>query len=156
MNRDLLKKLQNEMPLTPEEEALLEAGLASQAQQSAAQMVGRLPEESVSLAWRSSLNEKLRAQQAKRQRRERVFWVLRPASALAVAATVFGVYLGGNPRPVATVERPNIEVYMVEAHRQTETVSLVSASGMGAFDLPRNGVSNSMTIDWEEVDLGAL
>ncbi|MFQ3587848.1 MAG: hypothetical protein SNJ74_00125 [Fimbriimonadaceae bacterium] len=156
MNRDLLKKLQNEVPLNPEEERLLEAGLASEAQQKVAQMVGRLPDEGVSLAWRSSLNEKLLAQQSKRQRRERVFWVLRPASALAIAATVWGVYLAGNPRPVATVERPNIEISMIEAHKQTETVSFVSATGMGAFDVPRNGVSNSMTIEWEEVDLGAL
>lgn len=156
MNPDLLKKLQSETPLTAQEEAMLDAALASESQRQAARLVELMPDETVSLAWRSDLIEKLRDRQVKQRRRESVFWVLRPASAVAVAAAVFGVYLVGKPGQVAIVERPNIEVYMVEAHKQTETVSLVAASGIGALDAPRNGVSNSMTVDWEEVDLGAL
>jgi hypothetical protein len=54
-------------------------------------LVANLDDESPSLAWRSDLNETLRAESNRLQRRRRVVFWLRPAMGLAFAASLMGV-----------------------------------------------------------------
>jgi hypothetical protein len=58
---------------------------------SVSEVVSHLKDESPSLSWRSNLNEVLRAESQKLQRRKRVFIWLRPAAGLAFAASLAGV-----------------------------------------------------------------
>jgi hypothetical protein len=71
----------------------LDSNLASVNQQAVREVVRQLPEDSLSMAWRSSLNERLMAEAQIRKPRWRVSWIAMPAAgvfvACAFAAIVF-------------------------------------------------------------------
>ncbi len=86
MDKDLIRKLTDEQPLTAEESLRLDAALESADSVRFAQSVSRLADETPSLAWRSALNESL----SKVSRRRRTGLVLRYGfGATAVAAASF-------------------------------------------------------------------
>lgn len=89
MNKDLLKKLNGEQPLTAEESLRLDAALETQAP--VASVVAGLPDESPSMSWRSGLNQRLA--KVSRTRRAAPVWRLGIAAVGVAAASLLVVSL---------------------------------------------------------------
>ncbi len=120
------------------------------------QLVRELPEESVSLAWRSQLNEKLLAEAAKPARRpSRMRGLLRPAFGLA-AALVLGALVLWQPKESQTVlvrqaAPADLEAALLSAHRRDSSLRDVAGYGLSvqeaSSEYRAQGVDPSFEID---------
>ena len=124
MDKDLIRKLLDEHPLTAEESLRLDGALEGARSQFVAQAVGGLEDETPSLAWRSRLNETL--VKASKRRRVAQFWRL-GFGATALAAACFMVLTLMNPevpgetpksRPVASQpHKESVEDAILSGHQ---------------------------------------
>lgn len=138
-----------------------DAQLATSAQIAMRDVVRALPEESLSMAWRSGLNEALLAEGAKRQRRRRFLWLFRPAAGLAMAGALAAVFVirtstvvDPAPKPTTT---PSLEAELLSAHNQVSQYADVAGSGVRPTDAAyasRDRTSDDW--DWTEVDIESL
>lgn len=119
------------------------------------EVVRGLPEDSVSLAWRSQLNERLIAEAAKgRRRAPRWFWL--PATGLGLATTLaIAVLIRGNLAPVAT---PGVEIELVRMHQVAAEAPEVLGPGLTVAETTGGGAEAlpASTDVWNEVDLESL
>lgn len=116
--------------------------------------VRALPEESVSMAWRSQLNERLIAEAAKtRPRTPRWFWL--PATGLGLATTLaVALLVRGNLDPVAA---PGVEAELVRMHQVAAEAPEVLGAGLTAVESTQRTPETVPTFDsWNEVDLESL
>jgi len=138
MDRDLLRKLEDERSLTPDEWLRLDEALESGAAQTARVMVSTLANDQPSMAWRSELNVKL-AQTSKRARQRRTMMRWLPVMAAPVAAgCAFLVMMNINASPnggQTMVSRPpmqtsheSLEARMMDFHRDAMTPLAVGAN----------------------------
>lgn len=102
MDKDMFKKLAAEQPMTAEETLRLDAALDGDAERLSRHAMASLGEDSPSLAWRSSLNQRL--SQVSRRRRQAVYWRFGVAASGVAAATVFVLSFMA---PMNTEERPS-------------------------------------------------
>lgn len=112
-------------------------------------IVSDLPEEGLSLTWRSELNEKLRALPVTAPRRF-AFWKpvagLALASALAVVAFV--------PRSGVNPTSPSdIEDQLVRTHISSAADREVAGTGLTAHESQRETLSLDTSSSWTEADL---
>jgi len=136
-------------------EAELDARLNSAEQLWIAQSVKSLPEEQVSMAWRSQLNEKLRvAAPAKRVRR--LWQVLVPATAFA-SCLVLGVtiFLSRESVEVNQTETGMLEAAIVASYREHSSSRDVGGYGLHLEEL-ENKTDEAVEPQFSEDDLGAL
>ena len=123
----------------------IEEKLNADGQQSVARLVAALPDEAPSLVWRSGLNEALRVQSLRVQRRKRFFFVARPMLGLATAcALAVIVWVRPSvPHPVAqnsisavsmVAQRPNVEAALVDLHRDDVRAMDVAGAGLNPND----------------------
>lgn len=121
------------------------------------QVVRDLPQDDLSMAWRSGLNEQLRAiAEVKRKRRLWVNWALKPALGLgATSAAMFVMFASTMHTP--TTKSTTIEGLLVEEHRRSSTLPLVSEVGAGALDAANEAsVKTPALPDWNESDTESL
>jgi hypothetical protein len=151
-DKNLIEKMLREDALTAEEERLVDQTLADDA--ISPKIVQSLPEEQVSLAWRSRLNEQVLSIAAKTRKKARVLAIWRPALGLGLAgalAIVFTVSQPGKSGP----EYTRVEAALVQVH--TETVQAAELAGVG---LATHEAVASRTVDdaynWSEVDIETL
>ena len=138
-----------------------DAQLASPAQNAMREVVQALPEDSLSMAWRSGLNERLLVEGARHQRRRRFFWLLRPAAGLAMAGALAAVFM------IRTSAVPDVapkaagsdsfEAALLSAHNEASQFADVAGSGvrpMEAAYASRDRAPDNL--DWSEVDIESL
>ena len=119
-------------------------------------LVANVPDDELSMAWRSSLNERLRAEAAPAPKRQRMAWFLRPALGLAFAGALAAVVmLRTSPMETPTVRKSgNLEAALVQDHQQTIVMSDVAGFGMNPME--SRPTETSMGEDWSEVDFESL
>lgn len=129
--RDLLKKLHDETPLTAVEALQLDELLEAQSSERVAHTVAALPEEEPSLAWRSQLNSRLAEMAPAPARKPWGRWLgvtgLVAAGVMAIAIVVgpFGLVPGGKAAP----GKVDVSAEVLSAHQEDEM--LVSANKLG-------------------------
>jgi hypothetical protein len=136
--------------------------LESPAQKQVHELVSQLPEDSLSLAWRSALNEKLLAT-APKPRRSVWTWMMKPAAGLAVAGALAVVLISRtgispSPSPVAvnqTTSNGQLEAALIQDHRELVQVSDVVGAGLNPEE---SSPSETLTLDgnWNEYDFESL
>ena len=134
MDKELIQKVLTEHPLTAEEALRLDGALEGDAGKWIAHVVSSLPEESLSLTWRSELNERLA--KVSRRRRRVVYWRLGFGAAAVAAASILTVMLvqpvqpTGAPRPGIVDTRPeeSLEDAILAGHRDAMSQASLGVS----------------------------
>lgn len=152
--------------MNPERNRDLDQRLESPAQRAVRDAVRQLPDEELSMAWRSSLNERLRAESAVQKRATRRWHLaLRPALGLGMACALAAVVtfrLGSGPTstPTPAVLDSELEAALFSAHRQV--VGHADVAGTGLLPSEVNYVRREeapLPSEWSEpevVDLESL
>lgn len=118
------------------ERVISDEQLDSTAQQSIASLVKRLPEENLSMSWRSSLNEKIRAEAEKRQkqRRARIVWSsslgFGMAGAILFMLVAPNMMRGSVPAATGTNKTEVLESSLYAMHQESVVLSAVSSTGV--------------------------
>lgn len=151
MNPELLKKLAEEAPLSPAEQAELDAALGGSAAISSA--VRDLPTEEPSMVWRSELNEKLAAMGAPRKSKLAGFWwkLAAPVAATAIIGAAFFMN-----RPEVASSPAGIASASVEEEIWGTHLEMASAMDVAESYAPvRNGAETPTGewIEWSSTDL---
>jgi hypothetical protein len=132
--------------------------LNSEAQQAIRQTVRALPEETVSLAWRSALNERVLQEAQLSKRRQRLAWLLRPAVGLAMAGAMAFVVVMRTPetKPISIVRAntaaAGLEAALVSTHRETAMLTDVAGVGLNATEVEVLASDEVPPTDWSEAD----
>lgn len=127
-----------------------------------------LPEDSLSMAWRSGLNEKLIAESKRYQKRARWMLVLRPVAGLALAGCLAAVLMvrtgnldirGGTTSGAST--QRSLEAQLLDTHEQVDQYAEVAGTGLRPSEtmfVSQNSTPMAPTssVDWEEVDVDSL
>lgn len=117
---------------------------------SVSEIVSNLKEESLSLAWRSNLNEALRAESLRLQRRKRVFFWLRPAAGLAFAASLAGVIFLHSAADTASTS--SLEAKMISEFRSAAaTAEVAGPTAIGNIGLVSTGTKTSNHVRDDEM-----
>ncbi len=121
-------------------------------------LVSALPEEEVSMAWRSSLNQQLMQIAAKKQRRKRFLWIASPIAGLSVAsALAFVVML--QPFAHKPIVRPDtgIESAILADHYSSTILSDVTSAGLNSTEVSTEAnVKDPEQGIWNESDVESL
>lgn len=131
-------------------------------QQALRSLVKGLPEDSLSMAWRSALNERLVQEAAVRKRRARIGLFLRPALGLGLACTLAVLVMFHPSKPsVAAPSGDALEAALVTTHRQSTYAWDVAGVGLSPTDLPMDSdttrkPSSAPATSWNEDDLDSL
>jgi len=157
MNRFKGVKMEGRQEIMTELE--LDSKLESTGQLQVRQLVQSMPDEPVSMAWRSSLNERVMASIEAKRRKRRAAWFLSPALGLGLAGALAFVVLtkptvGADPQPKASA---SIEAQLVASHQ--DTIRYYEGTGIGlSQDEVVNGKSSvsGISSDYGEVDLASL
>lgn len=156
--REMIQKnAEQSVRLSRSEEAWLDGELASEPQAQVASMVAVLPTEEPDLMWRSELSGRLHEVAARKARRGRIAWALRPAFGIGAAAVLSLVFFYRapqiDPSPTTT---PAVEAQVLSAHR--EAVQLASFWGSVRVDDEAINAPSASTSEyqWDETDLGTL
>jgi hypothetical protein len=119
-------------------------------------LVAGMPDEDLSMAWRSALNERLLETAAHQRRRQRVAWFMRPAMGLAFAGALAAVVMI-RTAPVGAPIRTHsgaLEAALVQDHRQNAFTSEVAGLGVNPLESrPTEVITGS---DWSEFELESL
>ena len=139
-------------------EVELDRALNSAPQAAIRDAVGGLREDTVSMAWRSELNQKLVAKVQATQRRRRFTWILSPALGLGIAGALAAVLLINSPtakefnQPAYT---PQIEESLVATYQDAMRYTDITGVGLN----PDEAVSRrSPQVQYDLVDfeIGSL
>ena len=151
MNQDLYTKLVNEEELTVQDQLLLDSSLYNQAD-TIGSLVSELEDESLSLAWRSQLNERLRPLFPRPRVKVSLLRKLQfgSISLAVVASLLFALPLmkGNEASTAVTVESVMVVAHQENVHRY----ELAGTSAREANEDPSLDVGD----DWQESDLGVL
>lgn len=128
--------------------------LHGEGQRQAAEWVRALPEETPSLAWRSALNERVRAEAASRARGRWRWNVARPALGLALAAAFAVVVFV--PRPAAIVAPPKskggLEASLVALHERSVETADVVGTGLAPSEVPASTATERVRDPLEDLE----
>jgi hypothetical protein len=116
-------------------------------------LVSNLPEESLSMAWRSSLNEKLLAEAAPARKRRGYLWFLRPVVAVAAGAAMISLYMVQETAPPGPVAESSMERSLVQDHRQNLAILDIVGAGLNPLESTPTGSYSVDEPDWLDYDL---
>jgi hypothetical protein len=137
----------------------LDRRLESEAHLQIRQAVQAMPEDSVSMAWRSQLNEALVQKIEAKQRKRRFTWILSPALGLGMAGALAFVLMTKTPdisvNSSSFANRPNLEESLIASHRDTVDYTDITGVGLNPDEVVSKR-SNAASYDYNEVDLGSL
>lgn len=129
MNREkIVQKVQHEDRLTPKESAFLEAMLEEQRGQEAVAVVKSLKRDEPSLAWRSSVNERI-AKSAVKPRRSKQFIKVAPPVVLAAALTAWFVLVYGGSENLPGANSTSITSFLYEWHEEASAAVILPDAG---------------------------
>lgn len=141
--------MKDEMRMTEKE---LDAALEESGQSRIQSLVRGLPEETLSLAWRSELNRRLLAADARRRRLVRLGWIWKPAAGLAAAFALSLAYV--SRLPMERVQGPEVERALVNNYIETAATRDVAADGVTSAEAKEQAASVP-SFDLEPEDVGA-
>lgn len=122
------------------------------------QAVQSMPEDHVSMAWRSQLNERLTAVVAVKQRKRRFAWILSPALGLGMAGALAVMMMAKSPdqleSPVVSTNA-KLEESLVASHRDILQYSDITGVGLNTDEVVSKRSSNA-SYSYDEVDFGSL
>lgn len=134
-----------------------EEALESAGHRRVQEVVKSLPEEALSMAWRSTLNERIRAEAAKKRRRQLWSFTLGPTfGAAATCAIAFVMFNTNAGTPASTAANSGLEAALVRTHRQFDAVPDVTGSGLGVGEAQNVTRGPVDTTDWNEADIESL
>ncbi len=122
------------------------------------QAVQSMPEDHVSMAWRSQLNERLSTVVAVKQRKRRFAWILSPALGLGLAGALAVVVMTKTPTHFDVPDvRANtkLEESLVASHRDILQYSDITGVGLNTDEVVSKRSSNA-SYSYDEVDFGSL
>lgn len=118
-------------------------------------VVQALPEEGLSLSWRSELNEKLRSVQPVPQRRAWSAW--KPIAGLACAAALALMFIAPrSSEPGAATPSGSFEAKLLVEHTQSSQSRELADVGLSATEAKRTSERSVELIDWNASDLESL
>lgn len=145
---------------TNRKQSELDALLKSETQKVIQRAVRSLPEESLSLSWRSDLNERLRQVRPVSRWRARLTIVWKPALGVALASCLALVL---TLRTTPITQKPtdsNLEASMVSVYNDSANADEVSDSGLAFHEIndttSTSTTSDSSSTNWSESDLSSL
>ena len=144
--------------MNPDHNGVEESKLNSAGQQAIRAMVSSLPEEPLSMAWRSSLNEQLRLVAAKKQKRKRLFWVASPLAGLSLtgALAFIVMFQPMAHKPVVSPDR-GLESAILKDHHNSTLVNEMTSAGLNLTEVTTD--ANESDPDdgvWSESDVQSL
>lgn len=133
----------------------LDALLGSESQQSIRRIVSSLPEDGLSLSWRSDLNERLRKVSPISRWRLRLAQSWKPALGLALAGCLATlIAIKPNAEPVQT-NHP-IEASLVSSYNDTANVDDLVGPGLAVHEVNDTSRTSDSSAQWTESDLTNL
>lgn len=124
-----------------------------------AEAVRLLPNDELSMAWRSELNAKLSASVQKRNRRQAIARPLGWMAGLGLSATATFVFLAvllpANMPKAGTNPTDTLESQLLAAHKSSVNSADIAAEGLSYLD-DTETVSSSGEPEWQEEDLEPL
>ncbi len=132
----------------------LDRKLNSAGQTQIREMVRALPEETLSMTWRSELNTKLRAAALRKRKLDLFGWVWKPTAGLALAAAL-AVAIFIRPAMTGVTPDTSIEKALVSHYIDSSAARDVAVDGMTPNEAKDSGASSVVPPDWEQEDVGA-
>lgn len=113
-----------------------DAQLSSRSQVMMSSLVKKLPEDSPSMAWRSQLNEKIRAEAAKKAKAAKVRWFWSSSAGFGLAtALAFVVLIPRGAGPVSPHDpSSSLESRLLSIHTESRALSSVSGTGVNYYE----------------------
>jgi hypothetical protein len=133
----------------------LEALLKSETQQAIQRVVHSLPDESLSLSWRSDLNERLRQVRPQSKWRARVSASWRPALGLALAGCL-ALIITFRPQSPHVTNESSLEASMVGAYDDSANSEILAGPGLAIHEVSETTQKRESSSDWTESDLNNL
>ena len=131
----------------------LDEELNSPAQIRVREVVRALPEETLSLTWRSELNTRLRAEVVRRKKLDIFGWVWKPTAGLALAgALAVAVFF----HPVAVSSSGgDLEKAMVNHYVDSTADREAAVDGVTPNEARDSAGGSSTSTNWDQEDVGA-
>ncbi len=127
--------------VTPAE---LDERLTRPDQANIARMVRALPEEPVSLVWRSELNERLVKARDRVRKNRRQIWIWRPALGVGLAAIIaVAVFLPRTNVQPPVSAAPSVEAALVRAHSRAVDDEDIAGIGLEPMDMEQDAGTHS-------------
>ena len=135
----------------------LDQELNSAPQQQMREVVQSLPEETVSLAWRSELNVRVVALAERKRRLDLQGWLWKPAVGVSVAGALALVFMAklADPGPVVTQPNASVETALVGTYMESKASWEVAGDGATATDSKDATPAMADPGDWGQEDVGA-
>ncbi len=133
----------------------LDALLKSESQQTIRRVVNSLPEESLSLSWRSDLNERLHKVRPQSRWRGRVARGWKPALGLALAGCL-ATLIAIRPGVQAPQKSHQIEASLVSTYTDSANVDDLIGPGLAVHEVNDTTRSSDSSTQWTESDLTNL
>lgn len=153
LDRNLIRKLELEQPLNEAEAHLIDQHLADDRWPV---LMREIPQDQVSMAWRSQLNERLLSLGARQKAASRWMGIWRPVMGLGLAGALALVFVSQRvPTHAQTPRKPaNLEAALLEIH--ADSVSYTQIAGAGLAPHEAEPVRQSLPaedIHWTSSDL---
>lgn len=133
----------------------LDALLKSESQQTIRRVVSSLPEESLSLSWRSDLNERLHKVRPQPRWRVRVAQAWKPALGLALAGCL-ATLIAIKPGVQAPQNSHPIEASLVSSYTDSANVDDLVGPGLAVHEVNDTTRTSDSSTQWTESDLTNL
>ncbi|MFY9232865.1 MAG: hypothetical protein WAO58_00210 [Fimbriimonadaceae bacterium] len=155
-DKDLIERIQDESrPLSAADSATIERAL----EHTSVFSIAELPEEQVSLAWRSLLNERVAQLAAGAKRRTRWISIWRPALGLGLAGALAAAFMMQAPSSSgpAFAPKPAVEEALIQAHEMSVQGSEIAGAGLAEHEaVPVAYNADTELFDWSEIDVDTL
>ena len=133
----------------------LDQELSSPAQMQVREIVQALPEETVSLSWRSDLNARLHAEVARRRKLNLFGWIWKPAAGLALAGALALAFMIRPPAPGSPETRSDVEKALVNSYVDNTASWEVTGDGITVNEVKETANPKPVPIDFDQEDVGA-
>ena len=134
----------------------LDRQLSSAAQKQVHEVVKALPEETLSLAWRSELNTRLRNEIVHKKRVNLFGWVWKPAAGVALAGALAVGFFFRTPEANLAPPSGGIENALVNHYVDSTASWEVAGDGATVGDTKDSAPANSVPVDNDQEDVGAI
>ena|SRR5579871_1609421 len=137
----------------------LNTRLDSASQRQMREVVKALPEETLSLAWRSELNAKLREGTASQQRSRRFGWAWKPAAGLVAASALAFTLVFHQPSPAIeqAAAGSGLEKALVNHYVDSTASWEVAGDGVTVNEVKEAASANPVPVDNnDQEDVGAI
>jgi hypothetical protein len=136
----------------------LDRELNSPEQTRMAEIVKALPEETLSMSWRSDLNARLRSEAARRKKLNLFGWIWKPTVGVALAGALAVAFMV-RPEPAGTpVGSGTVEKALISSYVDNTAAWEVAGDNVGVNTVNEakdSGAWHPGTTDWDQEDVGA-